>query len=380
MRITSVTQVNDHDVEAFAWRRIAQFQNIDYTAQLIMNLHKLDKKHLANAKKQAEQVKYCLTQAREYFDASKRVSLATKPVQQYYCLMSLALAEILVKQTAESRLSALRANHNCHGLTFSLTSEPNVQESLASTAVKFYAKPQFGSNGKAKGTFEVWRRSARESPIGGEFIERHLSGQTKSFKLLFVPSDEPPPVLPSSGINLYQCLTNLPYMAEPLSRWGLDLRMVRGVASKTYNTATQTTTTSLTIHPNTNENIEAFGNLCKFEPSCINHLRIHEFPSGYTLSWDQGIGAISLPHATCISTEDVYFTCSSEGFGEFGHLYLSLHMIGNYARYYPDKWIKHIEVNSPLASVVDDLCRYAMERLPLLALSELARSYYVKEK
>lgn len=220
MLIQRVRTINESDVENYAWRRLGQFQNIDFTAQLICQFHNLEKRHLPNAKKQAEQIKFCLIQAREYFEASKLVTLATKPVQQYYCIMSLALAEVLLKQTADRRLSALRANHNCHGLTFSLTADSSANDSLADALAKMHAKPQVGSNGQPKGTFEVWRQSAREFPLGGFVTEIHAGATTTGFKVLFSSEDTPPPPLDNKGVNLHQCLTNLPYMADAMSRWG----------------------------------------------------------------------------------------------------------------------------------------------------------------
>lgn len=335
---------------------------------------------MSNAKKQAEQIKFCLTQAKEYFEASKLVTLATKPVLQYYCIMSLALAEILLKQSADSRLAALRANHNCHGLTFSLAADPSAHESLADALEKLYAKPQVGSNGQPKGTFEVWRRSAREYPLAGYLVENHGAASATSFRMLFESEDLPPPQLSSKGINLHQCLANLPYMADAMAQWGVQLRMVRAKVSGELEPASNKATTRIIVHPTSQELLDAFGNLCKLSPSFVNELRLTELPYGYILDWDDSESHMKLPHSTCINSEDTYFTCSSENLGEFGYLYLSLHMLGNYARYYPDQWIKHIEVCSPLANVADDLCRKAITRLPLLALSELSRNYHVIEK
>lgn len=380
MLIQSVSKINELDVENYAWRRLEQFQNIEFTAQLICQLHKLERKQLPNARKQAEQIKFCLIQAKEYFEASKLVSLATKPVQQYYCVMSLALAEVLLKQTADSRLSELREKHNCHGLAFSLSADPISSDSLTDALAKIYAKPQLGSNGQPKGTFEVWRRSAREYPLGGYLTEMHGEASTTAFRALFGPDDISPPPLGNKGVSLHQCLTNLPYMADAMARWGVQLRMVKAKVSRAYTASTNKSSTRIIVHPTSSDLLDAFGNLCKISSNSINTIKITELPSGYILDWEDNDDYMCLPHSTCINSEDVFFTCSSENLGEFGYLYLSLHMLGNYARYYPDQWVKHIEAYSPLASVVDDLCRNAMTRLPLLSLSELSRSYHVIEK
>lgn len=156
--------------------------------------------------------------------------------------------------------------------------------------------------------------------------------------------------------------------------------MVKAKVSRTWTPALNKSAVSIIVHPSSAELLDAFGNLCKLSLSYVNALQITELPSGYILEWEASGDYMCLPHSTCINSEDTYFTCSSENLGEFGYIYLSLHMLGNYARYYPDQWMKHIEAYSPLASVADDLCRNAMTRLPLLSLSELSRAYHVIEK
>lgn len=63
----------------------------------------------------------------------------------------------------------------------------------------------------------------------------------------------------------------------------------------------------------------------------------------------------------------------------FGMYYVALFIIGNYARYYPDLWMRDIEHSSPLSLLVEELLIDAATALPLLTLSELSRVYYVPE-
>jgi hypothetical protein len=381
MIINTVNIIHDSNIAQYSWRRLAQFHNIEFTAKHISNLHGLNSKQIGNAKRQAEQIKYCLIQAKEYFDASMNVTLATRPLLLYYCTMSLALAEILIKQTADSRLSKLRENHNCHGLSLTMVTSSTTTDSLTNVSNQLVAKAQIDQHGNPKGTFEVWRQSAREFPLGGYFTSRHGLAFTKGYRALFGPSDEPPPSLPNTGISLHQCLTNLPYLADTLARWSSRLEMVRATVANEMNNDTKQYSCTISIHPVSADLFDLFTSLCIMHPELVNHINITELPSGCIIQWDpsQPFGA-SFPHATCITDQDTFFTCSKENLGEFGYLYISLHILGNFARYYPDFWIKHIEANSPLANTVDDLCNNALNRLPLLALSELSRTYYVIEK
>ena len=64
---------------------------------------------------------------------------------------------------------------------------------------------------------------------------------------------------------------------------------------------------------------------------------------------------------------------------EFGLLYVALFICGNYARYYPDFWIRDVETHSPLALAIEQLISDAEKTMALLTLSELSRVYYVPE-
>src|SRR5262245_27333570 len=104
MILTAARPVKTLSPQSYAWAGLRRFQNVETVARQIAAMHDLPPKSMANARKQATQLRYCLVQAREYFSAAQSVSLATKPNLLYYGTMSLALAEILLKQTGLSSL------------------------------------------------------------------------------------------------------------------------------------------------------------------------------------------------------------------------------------------------------------------------------------
>jgi hypothetical protein len=53
--------------------------------------------------------------------------------------------------------------------------------------------------------------------------------------------------------------------------------------------------------------------------------------------------------------------------------------MGNYVRYYPDKWLVDVERSSQLALAVDALVNVVEERMALLAYGELARSCQIPD-
>jgi hypothetical protein len=382
MIIQSVKIVRTRDISHYAWARIAKFQNIDHTTSLIQQLHSLGGCHRENARRQAEQIKYCLAQAREYYDAARTASLATRPVLFYYSVMSMALAEVLLKQTADSRLAALRTHHNCHGLQLSLSADPKHDDTLSLSAEKLVAKPQVDSSGNPRGTFEVWRRSSREYPAGGYQIRDWGNGTSqRAYTMILTPTDSPPPIFASCGMSLLSCLIELPYMAEVLASLGSRLRMVRSTLQQTIQAHSGSVSTTMIVHPSSQDLIDAFGQLVVVDPAAVNTIQINELPSGYIVTEpDPENGIREYPHSVCYTDEDIFFSCSRTNLNEFGLLYVAIHICGNFARYYPDIWLKHIEKSSPLALAIDELCLNMFDRLPLLMISELERTYHVVAK
>ena len=107
MIITNAARLSVRDPERFSWGELRRFHNVEAVQTLISDIHKAPRSD-PNVKKQATQIRYCLQQAREYFDSAKAVSLVTKPVLLYYSIMNLALAEVLLKQDGNSSLDKAR--------------------------------------------------------------------------------------------------------------------------------------------------------------------------------------------------------------------------------------------------------------------------------
>jgi YaaC-like Protein len=112
---------------------LRRFHNVEVVQTIISDLHKVPRNN-PNIKKQAIQIRYCLQQAREYFDSAKSVPLVTKPVLLYYSIMNRALVEILLKQDGNSSLDKSREQHRHHELIFSFTENKNQTQDLAKQA------------------------------------------------------------------------------------------------------------------------------------------------------------------------------------------------------------------------------------------------------
>lgn len=368
----------------FAWAGIKRFQNIGTVVDLINALHSPPASQQANVKKQATQIRYCLTQAKEYYDAASAVSLATRPTLLYYSCMHLALAEILLKQDGASSLDVARAQNKHHGLTLVAKELAKGTHSFKNAADSLIAKPLEHADGSRFGTFDLWHRSAREVPMHGLKTNRHATGTTNAYGLVLIPEDVRLPLLPSEGISLLQCLRSIPGLEEQLFALHETPNIVRGRVTLDQ-LADGSTKTAIVIHPNLPGVLSKFYETWKIEPSAVNKMDFAEIGSGLIISWtiqplDYVIGnlpRIMVPQGMMWHHEEVRFWSEPGSLNEFGYLYSALYIVGNYARYYPDRWMRDVEEASSLALVVEHLLDLVGVRMPLLAYSELSRICWV---
>ncbi len=200
MIIPRVRQVRTSEPAAFAWAGLRKFQNVDLVTDTLNSLHDVPARYRDNVKKQAEQLRYCLIQAREYFVAATTVSTATKPNLLYYGAMSLALAEILFKQSGDSSLDRARDEHKHHGLSMTVGGVPRGAHLCTSSSSLRASPVEIG--GKRKGTFELWHRTSREAPVPGPLKRMYEEGtSTTSFEIIFGAIDKPYSPIPKSGFS-----------------------------------------------------------------------------------------------------------------------------------------------------------------------------------
>ncbi len=70
---------------------------------------------------------------------------------------------------------------------------------------------------------------------------------------------------------------------------------------------------------------------------------------------------------------------NSPPLNEFGYLYVAIYLAGNYARYFPDKWLLDVETSTPLSLAIEELCTMCEWRVPWLALCELDQTLHVQD-
>lgn len=382
MILNNVKVVNVRDIAAHAWSDIRRFHNQEYVSSILMKQHSLGTSEKGNANKQARQIRYCLNQAREYAQAADAVSLATKPTLAYYSIMSFALAEVLFKQSGDSSLDRAREHHNHHGLRFVRKQNGLDAGSLNLAAENLFAEPTLGPIGRF-GTFELWHRSAREMPISGELKSSDEgSVNLTSYRLLLGARDERLGLIPERGVSLLEALKHLPGLYGVLSNFGVNSDMVRGVVQAEKH-GTKPTVYNVIVHPGIKQDIDRFLDAVIFHPSAVNQVDYHEGKAGggvitWKLNESYQVEA-AFPHSSMWKRDEVRFWYGVRPLNEFGYFYVALYIAGNYARYFPDKWIAAVEQCAPIALCIEELLNLASWRVPLLAASELTGIYKIPE-
>ena len=381
MIITKCDVVRSHDLSEYAWAGLRRFHNTPFVTDRICRIQRVPEKHQKNAEKQATQIRYCLQQAREYYDAASVVTLATQPNLYYYSMMSLALAEVLFKQDGTSSLDKAREHHKHHGLELRTNSLPKDRRELADTAAALRAVPLCDSHGNGFGTFELWHRTAREMPLVGE--KTVLRGPLKEVgaDILFGALDARLQRISTTGLSLLDCLRALPGMINFLRQHGVAPRTMRARLEGQWEDGAPPEKREFTlwIHPGDPGLISEFlGNLL-FDPNAIDAIEYRELPNGGRAKWTGRVLKATIPHVTSWNEKDVYFWPSAEPLNEFGYFYVALYIVGNYARYFPDHWLHDVENSTPLALAVEELIRVAKFRVPLLALSEFSSCYQIPD-
>jgi hypothetical protein len=383
MTINAAYSIPAADLAQYAWAGLRRFQNVSYVEDQICQLHKLDKTKRPNARKQAKQIRYCLLQAREYFDAAASVTLATKPNLLYYSIMSLALAEILFKQSGLSSLDKARAEHRHHGLELRVVGNRADTDNLQQASTGLVAAPLLHANDEGFGTFELWHRSCREMPLAGYTTAFQMTGGSSvGYGVLLSAGDIRLPRIRKNGISLLDCFQALPGMLEFLNTHGIISRLIRGkLTSNVAASPPFAQTIQLIIHPVQHSHVNTFLENISIRCDSVDLVDFRELSTGGVLSFtfDQVRGGpvFSIPPGSMWTENEIRFWPSTEPLNEFGYLYAALFIVGNYARYYPDKWLLDVEQASPLALAVEELLNIVHKRMALLTYSELSRVYYV---
>lgn len=380
----SVRPIPSHGVANFAWQNLRRFQNADLVNELLSKDLEPEAavKHRRNLKKQAEQIRWSLQQAREYFRAAREVSTATQPLLLYYGCAALALTEVLWRGTGDHSIDKMRANHGHHGLEQFIT--PNRTHNFEAAAIQIRAKPKIRS-GNRYGLFEAWHQLSRHKCISGNRREILGDVETNAPRAILFPPDTRIGELPIDGISLFECIKSVPALAQPVTSVGLAPRFVRGSLEEQVRRAKDPDgqvegTFMLTVHPGNDADIKLVRD--EIENSILDKIAspviFTDFESGFRVKAPHS-EQLHIPDGVSLNRDMTYFFLPGSQLNEFGYYYVALFLAGMLSRYYPDMWMWHVEGNTELHYLLECLFESAFDRLPLWTLGVIESRLFIYE-
>ena len=155
-----------------------------------------------------------------------------------------------MKQSGDSSLDRARAEHRHHGLTANIIGRFSPNLDLETASKRLRAEPMIWESGERRGTFELWHRTSRELPILGEWESQ--PHQQRGYRVVLSAGDKRLPLVPKSGLSLWDCLINLPCMSTHLETENIPPNYTRASCKRVdLDDGYQLT---VVLHPN-NDNI-----------------------------------------------------------------------------------------------------------------------------
>lgn len=380
MLISRARTIDINDQGRFAWSALAKYQNVGHAVTAIDKLHQLNGSGRKNVVKQAEQIRYCLVQAFEYKRAAEVVGLSTRPLLYYYSAMSLALAQILMKGSGDVSLDRARGKNAHHGLTLKGAESLRSLSQFSDIAGSIKAIPLEHAGGNRFGTFDLWHQLARDLPDAGIVKRRFENGVSETFETLGIPDDSRFPLVPSSGVSLLSCYKCIPQMREFLHQHDVPSSVVKANINMELDERNKTAMLNLIIQPAGKKALDGVYEKVEFKSYRESTTVIHDYGDGCAITIttkNDDSEEFRMPSSLQTRADCIFLYSELECLNEFGLFYVALYILGNYARYFPDQWMKDVEGYSTMALAADELMVHADHRLALLTLAELDRCAYL---
>lgn len=389
------------------WKLLRFFCDNEYSLGKVCQIHKITNKdkQFNNAKKQAIQIGYCIRQAEEYFQASSKVGLTTRPNLLYYGASSLSKALILLKNDGSYSIDALRttSKHNHHGLEIdksfksgNSSTKTDVQDFFKSLKCSCYSKVD--NNIKTPwGNFPLFYESLIP---GGYLIEIKFYDGNQNYSYLKNYTCQPSPdIQPINEIinkkfNGLELIKTLPDMYLILEKLGIETNLCRGnieiIETRHYETD------STGQQPiDRKQQIHNFGINAKFSPRKMKLLNRYMTNSKNPLMLIVS-ETDTLAHTQLITQFDskseiqkieyypeivddingINFFIVEPGsyLPEIIAQFILLFCFGMICRYAPDIWIKTIDENVIAAELIDSILGIIYRKFPNLILDQMTQS------
>ena len=399
-----IMRVESENPVQHVWQMLRFFLDVPSTAKEICEAQGITGTSLKrNVEKQAEQIGYCVRQAEEYFTASSKVSLATRPLLMYYGAVSLSRALILLKLDGSHSLDYLRTanKHKHHGLVISRglvdTVRPNVgiQEFLGALQCTCFSKDADtpGAVPEPWGHFPLFYRSLTDNDYFPISFDRTSTNQRSAIFSGIRPSTGPEkrPLaeLILKKLNGLTLVKALPDMSSFLREVSIEPDLCAGSCNELITYDYQANKLVKRVH------VISFvlNNIDKDEKTRLVDIYTRQNPSikvdinsdtsvrlilTAESDSDDAITVQYIPDAVSdIKGVTYYLLKRDEYLVEPAAYLVLLYLLGMVSRYYPDIWMALIDRNAMVAEMTNALLNTAYRKFPNLILDQLRRRMHL---
>ena len=356
-----------------AWRRLLEYANIELAVEAISLIHgKPTDKTVSNYKKQAEQVRVSLLQAKEYFEAAKVSSLYTQPNHLYYGSVALSIACMLIRGDGTKSLDYLRkeSKNSNHGLAFTFSSDINKSKIGLSLLDDCYVR--ICKNGHFHNWYSTLKPQQSVPAIIHNDYQHGSMRNMKSIGNYKIPKFHE---MQDIKKNLIFILKRLPDLCEDLARYGVSVDHARGEHHSFFNENKMESWDDFVFHssPSPDSLINVIG---KF--TCDDGVNfIYDIHQGKTSGvvrrrkTNKDNFSFSYPDSRMTMDHKTIYYSDSITTPEIVDLFCISYALSMLSRYYPDVWISFLESHCKGAKLVERVVRILTLKVPTLMLNQI---------
>lgn len=361
------------DIERETWRRLHEYANIDLATDYLTSRHGApkDQQEKRNRKKQAEQTRFCLLQAKEYFDAARLSSLYTSPNHLYYGLVALTSAQMLLLGDGTSSLDYRRQDpaNGHHGLRFTTgcnaSSARHGLTILDSSYAEVLRSGHFVSwYSHLPSRMDIYAQVTAEMKEG-TFVDSRVFGGYEMAKSAAMIGRR------RTALELLRCL---PDLAQDFNRYRMPVSAARSSQEVRvrHDAPTRHLWTFHQIFDRTSPEklLERF----QVPPRFAEYLHARATASGSLMAVEAVIPdlegfEIRYPESRDTMDHETITYFDSIDTHELVDSFVIAFQLSMLSRYYPDLWVGCIESHCKASKLIDRAVETLIKKAPLLALS-----------
>jgi hypothetical protein len=360
-----------------SWRRLLEYANFDIAIEALINIHGPENaRNKSNYRKQAEQIRVSLLQAKEYFEAVKNSSLFTKPNHLYYGSVALSVACMLLRGDGSKSLDFLRKSkiNSQHGFDFTFSSNTNRAKSGLDLLEHSFVK--IAPNGHFSNWYGTLPKLQR---VGGLVKKTNKSVTSTNFERIGSYEISDYLNLVGNKRSLLELIKQLPDMSNELQRYGIKTTTARGKHEISINLQNNKTEHIFTFHSSSShedlinilKNFTCENGVCfsiDIQPGATNGFVRTKKDTKLKFSYPDSRETID--HSTIYYEEKISTPEVVDAF----QISYGLSML---SRYFPDVWVAFLESHCKGANVVERLTSILTTKIPTLMLSQMSGRQYI---